>query len=141
MVVQFFSSFFATAAFCVLFNVRQKHIYLCGLVGAIGWIIYFYLAKYLYLGESLSNFVAALAVSGLSYKLSKHKFAPITIFLIPGIIPLVPGIGLYKTAYYLIFKDYLQAIESALTALYVSGVIAAAITIVTFIPRLIKHQN
>ncbi len=141
MIVQFVSSFFATISFCFLFNVAKKHIWLCGLVGAIGWTIYVILARYLYLSEVFSNFIAAMVVSIISKLFSKYKFAPITIFLIPGIIPLVPGIGLYKTAYYLLFKDYPQATESALTAFQVSGVIAASITIVAFAPSIFRPKQ
>ncbi len=119
----------------------KKHITLCGLVGAVGWTVYVILARYLFLSEVGSNFIAALIVTTLSQLLSKRRFAPITIFLIPGIIPLVPGIGLYKTAYYLLFKDFSQAIESALTAFQVSGVIAASITIVTYAPLIFRSAK
>ncbi len=141
VIFQAISSFFATIAFCVLFNVRKCHIFWGGMCGSVGWSIYVIFARHLYTGEVVSNFLASMAVGIFAYILSKRKFSPITIFLIPGIIPLVPGIGLYKTVYALIFKNYLFALESAITAFQVSGVIAASITIVTFIPPLFARKK
>ncbi|OOB78894.1 MAG: hypothetical protein BEN18_00710 [Epulopiscium sp. Nuni2H_MBin001] len=136
MIIQFISSYIATLSFCIIFNVLKKHLYLCGFVGAVGWTIYYFLAKHCLLTEVFSSFIAALVVTSISNLLSRRRHAPITIFLIPGIIPLVPGIGLYRTAYYLLFKDFPQATEAALTAFQVSGVIAASITIVAFLPAI-----
>ncbi len=138
--VQLSSSFVATGTFCVIFNVPKKYILNGATIGSVGWTIYVIMARYMLLGDVLASFVASLVVSVWSYILSKRKFAPITLFLIPGIIPLVPGVGMYRTAYYTIFKEYANALESALTAFQVSGVIAASITISTYVPIIFAKE-
>ena len=46
IVVQLVISFIATACFGVVFNVPTRAIPACGLVGAVGWIIYYSLVDY-----------------------------------------------------------------------------------------------
>ncbi|OON97874.1 MAG: hypothetical protein ATN36_02330 [Epulopiscium sp. Nele67-Bin005] len=128
------SSFFATLAYSIVFNVPKNHLLICSAIGSIGWTAYTLCSSYFLYSEATSNFVAALIVSTLATILSRQRFAPVTVFLIPGIIPLVPGYALYKTMYALVIADYSQALNSVLTAFLISGCIAGAITIVTFIP-------
>ena len=87
MILQIISAFFATFFFAVLFNVSKKELIYCGLVGAIGWLIYLFIFK---LSNSIifSNFISALSISIMSRILAKLRKMPISIFLIPGIIPL-----------------------------------------------------
>ncbi|MEG1829077.1 MAG: threonine/serine exporter family protein, partial [Cellulosilyticaceae bacterium] len=99
------SAFVATLCFSILFNVQKRHLLICALVGAIGWGIYI-IGVDLNYSDVLSTFVAALAVAQMSYFLAKKRRAPVTVFLIVGIIPLVPGVGLYRTMYSLLFAEY-----------------------------------
>ncbi|OON99480.1 MAG: hypothetical protein ATN35_12350 [Epulopiscium sp. Nele67-Bin004] len=138
--VQFSSSFVATGTFCVIFNVPKKYILNGATIGAVGWTVYVIMARYMSFGDVFASFVASLIISVWSYILSKRKFAPITLFLIPGIIPLVPGVGMYRTAYYMIFKEYANALESAMTSFQVSGVIAASITLATYVPIIFAKE-
>lgn len=140
LIINTISAFFATICFSVLFHVRKIHLFYCGLVGAIGWGIY--TAGELYHFSSVSStFVAAFVVAQASYFLAKQKKAPVTVFLISGIIPLVPGIGLYRTMYHLIFSQYALALEAFLLATKLSGVIAGAIILSTLTPLLFKPHH
>ncbi|OON91049.1 MAG: hypothetical protein ATN32_02720 [Candidatus Epulonipiscium fishelsonii] len=123
IVLHMISSFLATVAFSIIFNVNNKHLLVCGTIGSIGWAIYIILSDYVMISEVGSNFIASLIVASISYILSKIRRAPITVFLISGIIPLVPGIGLYKTMYFLLFEEYILALKQALVTFEISGVI------------------
>ncbi|ONI40881.1 hypothetical protein AN639_12860 [Candidatus Epulonipiscium fishelsonii] len=138
IIVHAISAFLATTAFSIIFNVNRKHLLVCGIIGSVGWTAYIILSKYFMFSEVSSNFIASLLVSIMSYILSKIRFAPITVFLISGVIPLVPGIGLYKTMYFLLFEEYILALKQALVTFQVSGVIAVSISIVTMIPFALK---
>lgn len=134
------SAFFATLFFSILFNVQKKHLIVCGAVGAIGWGLYT-AGELLGYSSVFSTFVGALAVAEASYLLAKTRKAPITVFLISGIIPLVPGIGLYRTMYHLLFADYTRSLESAILTFQLSGVIAGAIILVTILPLLFRSSR
>ena len=93
-------SFLATLAYAVLFNVPKQYYTACGITGMAGWLLY--LAMCQVTTVALASFVGTLAVVLISRILTVRKKCPITIFLVSGIIPLVPGAGIYYTAYYLV---------------------------------------
>lgn len=134
------SAFAATVCFSILFNVQRKHITICGIVGAAGWAVYI-LGHNMGYSDVLSTFIGALVVAQASYFLAKHRRAPVTVFLISGIIPLVPGIGLYRTMYSLLFAEYNKALEYALITFQMSGVIAAAIILAALLPLLFRSRR
>ncbi|MGL4736427.1 MAG: threonine/serine exporter family protein [Cellulosilyticaceae bacterium] len=134
------SGFVTTFCFSLLFNVSKKHLVSCGFVGALGWGIYT-AGEMLGYSTVLSTFVASWALAQLSYFLAKSRLAPVTVFLIPGIIPLVPGVGLYRTMYSLLFADYNKALGYALLTFQLSGVIAGAIIIAALMPLLFRPKR
>lgn len=140
LLVNVVSAFFATICFSIIFNVRQTHLMMCGAVGAIGWTIYT-LGEMVHASPILSTFIAAFVVAECSYFLAKYKRAPVTVFLIAGIIPLVPGIGLYRTMYHLLFSEYNAALEAALLTFQLSGVIAGAIILAALLPLLFRGKR
>lgn len=135
LLIHLVSAFFATIFFSIIFNVQKKHLIACGAIGALGWGVYIWGVLLGYSGV-LFTFLGAYLVAQSSYFLAKHKRAPVTIYLIPGIIPLVPGIGLYRTMYALLFSDHSTALEYALTTFQLSGVIAWAIILAALLPLL-----
>lgn len=78
---------------------RSNIIAACGITGMAGWLLY--LAMCQVTTVALASFVGTLAVVLISRIFTVRKKCPITIFLVSGIIPLVPGAGIYYTAYYL----------------------------------------
>lgn len=140
LIVHVISAFVATVGFSILFNVQRRHLMICGLVGAVGWGIYIVGTQMGY-SEVLSTFIAAVVVAQSSYSLAKRRRAPVTVFLIAGIIPLVPGVGLYRTMYSLLFEDYTKALEYALVTFQMSGVIASAIILSALTPLLFRSKR
>ena len=55
---------------------------------------------------------------------------PVTVFLIPGIYPSVPGAGIYRTVYYIILGENALAGSYFLDTLTTAGMIALGIYIV-----------
>lgn len=87
-----------TFAFSVLFSTRPRYYIWCGITGGVGWAVY--LAFVWYLNRPiLGTFVATVILTMLSFFLATKMKAPTIIFLICGIFALVPGGGIYKTAY------------------------------------------
>lgn len=140
LVLQTLYAFITTVGFSIMFNVKRKHLVMCGLVGAIGWATYWFLT-YSDFSEILATFLASVIVAEFSYFLSKYRLAPITVFLIPGIIPLVPGIALYRTMYFLLFMSYAEALSYALLTFQLAGVIVGGIMISSLLPALIISKR
>ncbi|MBU3804716.1 MAG: threonine/serine exporter family protein [Candidatus Cellulosilyticum pullistercoris] len=135
MILSILSAFISTIGFSIVFHVQKKHLLICGMVGAISWTIYLLLNDQ---GNSsvFASFLATLVVTTLSYLLAKKRKTPITVFLIAGIIPLVPGLGLYRMMSALLDENYSLALDYATLTFEIAGVIAGAIVIVSLLPLL-----
>ena len=60
---------------------------------------------------------------------------PATIFVMPGIIPLVPGVGLYRSMLCLVRNDIDVFLSTGVRTLFISGIIAVAIAVVNALAR------
>jgi uncharacterized membrane protein YjjB (DUF3815 family) len=119
-----YSSFFATMAFGVLFNVPRKSLLSGGLVGMCGWLIYITLVNNLNFNLVPSTLISAFSVATISQFLARLQKMPVTIFSISGIIPLVPGGLAYDTIRHFIDNDYSEGVRLASITLLVAGSIA-----------------
>lgn len=144
IVIQFIISMLATISFAILFHAPRKEVLFCGLTGAFGWIIY-----YLITAQDLSNvfasLVAAFGLTLLSRVLATTRQNPVTVYLLTGIFPLVPGAGIYYTAYYLFVGENAMSGAKCLETLYIAGAIVFGIIFGFGIPqtlfRLLAPKN
>ncbi len=79
----------------------------------------------------MSNFIAALLVSLSSELLARKLKQPAIVFTIPGIILLVPGLGMYNTMLYLVQGNYTAAIAKGADVLFIAGALSMGVLIVT----------
>ena len=131
-ITQLTVAFFGTLAFCILFQVPFKYFFDCCLTGMFGWL--FYLLAGRFTSVSTAIFIAALVVTGMSRFYAVKRQSPVTIFLIPGIFPLVPGAGIYYTAYYGFVADYPMALEQGVLTLKTAVAIVLGIIVVFALP-------
>lgn len=138
MIVQIIAAYFVTVFFSVMFNNTARQLPFCGIVGAIGWLFYL-LVRDQSGSVVLASFAGALIVSIIAYLMSKFRHAPITVFQIPGIIPMVPGMGMYQTLLSVITGDYEQFLFRLLETLQIAGAIAVAMMLVFSARALIER--
>ena len=105
---QLAAAFLATIAFSVLFHVPKKQYIICGLTGTLGWLVYLLVKLY------FSNTLA---------------------FMISGIFPIVPGIGIYNTIYDIMIGDAAAAMSSGLETFKAVAAIVLGIVCVFVIPN------
>lgn len=135
MILSILSAFISTIGFSIVFHAERKHLLVCGGVGAIAWTLYL-IAEQKGCSSVLASFIAAFVVTAISYLLAKKRKTPITVFLIAGIIPLVPGLGLYRMMSALLDENYGLALDYATLTFEIAAVIAGAISIVSLLPLL-----
>ena len=131
LLINFIFSFAVTAGFSIFFNAPKKSLIPCGIVGGIGWCAYILMSKSSYFSNVFSMVIASAVISLLSEILARKLKYPSINFIIPGILPLVPGLGLYNTMYSLVQKDYALAVSTGTDTLFKSGGIAIGILIIT----------
>ena len=127
------------AVFSFLLEVPRHFVPYSALVGAAAWWVYL-LAEPLG-SETARFFTATIVVSVLAEVLARVLKAPATIFLIIGIIPLVPGGGLYYTMDYLINGDYPMFSQVGLQTAATAAAIAVGATLVTSIVRMLPRRR
>lgn len=133
MITQVIVAFVATIAFSVLFNVPKNQYIFCGVTGALGWLCYLIIFD-IYPSVVLSSFVASCTLTFASRIFSVCRKTPVTIFLICGIFPLVPGAGIYYTAYNIIMGDNALALSKGIETAKIAVAIALGILIVFSLP-------
>lgn len=127
-------AFVATVAFSVIFHAPKNQYVFAGITGAFGWLIYI---VYMYFSPDavFASFFAALGLTAISRVLSFVRRAPMTIFLISGIFPIVPGAGIYYTGYHIFMNDNAAALSTGLETIKVAVAIALGIGIIVSLPR------
>lgn len=139
MLIQTIGAFFAVIAVAVIFGVPKKFLGYSGLVGAVGWFVYL-LIKNLGCSTVVSMFFAALVVALISHSFARIMKTPVTLFLIAGILPLVPGVGMYRIVYNLIKNDNSLAGFYFNETIQIAGMIALAIFIMDTIFRIFQKN-
>ncbi|MPN47591.1 hypothetical protein SDC9_195194 [bioreactor metagenome] len=82
-----------------------------------------------------SNFIAASAAALICEILAREMKKPTILFVVPGIITLIPGLGLYNTMYYLMEGDFHLALTTGTNVLLSSGSIALGVIVVSSLFR------
>lgn len=127
MLIQVISAFIAIVAFSVLMETPKRFLIHSGITGAIGWLVYLICSEHF--GIIWGNFISALVIAYISHFFARRLKTPVTLFLISGILTLVPGASMYRTGYEL-FMGNAQAAGMYLSqTAQIAGVIALAIFI------------
>ena len=123
LVAQFFLAAAGTLSFAILFACPRRLLPYCALVGGVGWLVY-----------ELAVLLAVIPLTLLTRVLAILLKAPVTVFLLTGIFPLVPGAGIYYTAYYFIQSNNALALSNGISTFKIAVVLATGIALVLGIP-------
>jgi uncharacterized membrane protein YjjB (DUF3815 family) len=137
---QIVTSFIASAAFGIIFNVPKESIIKCGFTGMAGWITYIALFEHkvdMILATAAASFLVAL----LSQVFARMYKTPIIIFTVGGIIPLVPGGMAYDAMRNFVENDYYAALTLAAKAFMISGSIAIGLVFSEVINQIMKKSQ
>lgn len=130
-------SFGASACCCFYLNTSLRHIIWGGLLGAVGWGLYkiiFYYSSSL----AISFIIGSFAVALLSEILASILRSPATVFLLPGLLPLVPGGGIFSMMRYAVMKQFDMALHTGYETTVEALSIALGIAVASSIGQIIK---
>jgi uncharacterized membrane protein YjjB (DUF3815 family) len=138
VIQQLITSFFASAAFGLLFNVPKNGLLQGGVSGMIGWICYFLLVErgFNSVGASL---IASIIIGTIGQVFARIYKMPVIIFNVAGIIPLVPGGLAYDAMRHLVVNDYSMALQLGAKAFLISGGIAVGLIFSEVLKRTITQ--
>lgn len=130
--IQVIASFVGSLGFAILYNLRGKKLWMAGISGMVSWIVYLIVWD-----QMPSTFVANLAAAAVATiyaeTMARILKTPVTVFLITGIIPLVPGGNLYYTMNYVLAKQWRLSSMYGQKTLLIAVAVAAGIMVASSI--------
>ncbi|MBQ7797344.1 MAG: threonine/serine exporter family protein [Lachnospiraceae bacterium] len=140
MINQVVSSILAVYFFTMLLEIPKRYAIYASLVGGVNWWVYLVALEGLE-SSMMAAFFASLAVAILSQIFARVQKTPVTVFLVAGILPTVPGAAIYRCVYYFIHNDSAQCTYYLLQTIQIAGAIAMAIFITDSLFRMLQHYQ
>ena len=147
-VIQIVTGALGSLGFSILFHIRGKKLVITTLGGLISWSVFLLLEGWIP-GEPMRYFLAMTAISVYAEIFARIEKTPTTTFLVPSVIPLIPGSALYYTMNYALNEQWSAFIQKAFYTLELAMALALGIIAVTTVTRLLtavfrhrkKHTN
>jgi uncharacterized membrane protein YjjB (DUF3815 family) len=132
--MEFFMGLIGVWGFAVLFRAPGIKCLYCGILGALDWVLY------LVVREAGMPYAAAITLAIFVLVIASRAVAaflgtPATIFVVTGIFPLVPGAGIYYTAYYFVTGNAAMASQKGSETVITALSIALGIILANVIPQ------
>ena len=125
-------AFVAIFGFAIFLGVPKKYLPICGIDGAIGWFVYLLVEKQTQ-STIIASFVGAVVISIGAHICARAWKKPVTIFLLPANMTIVPGAGMYRIVYSIIQSNEEMTGYYFSQTLQIAGMIALAMFIVSSI--------
>ena len=119
--------------FAVFFNVRGQKLIAAAIGGGFGWLFYELTVSH---GVLMQYFVASAAIAIYAEVMARIQKAPITTYIAPALIPLVPGGDIYRAMLHALNGNNELFITVGIGALTVTGALTLGIVSFSAIIRL-----
>ena len=134
MATQLIAAMLGTLAFAIIFEAPKREYIFCAANGALAWLAYLLFQRF-GAGVAIASLGATLILTLAARVLSAIRRCPTTVFLVAGILTLVPGAGIYYTAYYLLMNELSQFTAKGIETFKVAGAIALGIVFGFAVPQ------
>ena len=134
---QTIESFFASLFFAILFGVRRRDLVCTAGAGAVCWFVYAVVTAIV--GEIPAYFLSAVATTIYCEIFARLLRTPTIVYRAAGVIPLVPGGGIYRTMLLCIQGTPEQALSACINTVSIAGAMAMGIMVVSSLFRVLSH--
>lgn len=134
MILQVILATVAVASFSILFSIPKNQCMFAAIIGGVSWFCYLFFMR-LGAGVTISSLGATFFLTLLARIFALYRRSPVTLYLIGGIFPLVPGSGIYYTSYYFIMNDMEAFAAKGMETFKIAGAIALGIIFASSIPQ------
>lgn len=133
--IQIFTGFLGSLGFGILFHIKGRKLLIASLGGLMSWTVFLLLEPVLP-GEAVRYFLASAAVTVYAEVFARVIKTPTTTFLVPSLIPLIPGGALYYTMNYALNEQWSAFADKAVYTLGLAAALALGIIAVTTLTRM-----
>ena len=130
ILIQLISAYLGALGFSLLFGLHKRHLFLAALGGMMSWGVRLLVQAFVPV-PFLSDLAASVFAVAFSELMAHWRKCPSTLFVVPAIIPLVPGSSLYYAMRYAVRNDLTTAHQYGQETLISALAIAAGISFVT----------
>ena len=134
-IIQILMAYLGSLGFNLLFNIRGRKLLIASFGGMLSWVVFLALEPLLP-GEPIRFFLSAAAVTVYGEIFARIEKTPTTTFLVPSVIPLIPGGSLYYTMNYALNKQWADFSQRGFYTLQLALSLAVGIIAVTTLVRL-----
>lgn len=128
-------AFLAALFFAVLYNVRGPLLFVTAFCGALGQMVYDWVGN----DSIVLQFLSATVVMAIYSEIFARVFkVPVMVILTVGILPIIPGAGLYNAINALLKGAFVDFRTYGLETLLAMGAMAIGIMLVTSVMQLVK---
>lgn len=120
----FLCSFSASYFFNVIYDAPKKLFFPAGFAGSMGYFVSYILEQSFEMDSIYSSLLGSLTLGLLAHIMSRIFKAPVVLFMIPGIIPLVPGSIAFRATQQLVTLNFTDATNTFIRAILIAGSIA-----------------
>lgn len=129
-----------TMGFCLFLRVRKHRLPVIAVSTALCYGIYL-ASLYIMHSNNISIFIASVSAAVVSEIFARCFKAPVTVFLIPTILPMIPGAALYYTVDALFRSEMQTFLEYLALTGKTIGAMLLGITTVTAIVKTIRNHR
>ncbi len=126
MILEIIGSAIAIFSFGIIMETPRKYLWTYAFMGAISGGAYL-LCTFIFNDDLYGYLLSALLVTFVSNMLSKVLKVPTIVFLVAGILPVVPGSSVYRCVYHTIAMQNELALSYLIETLVYAGSIALGI--------------
>jgi uncharacterized membrane protein YjjB (DUF3815 family) len=123
--------------FAILFNIRGRRLLSVAVGGGLCWLLFLLLNCWIE-NEAGCFFLVAMLVSLYDELMARVLKSPTTVFLLPSLVPLIPGASLYYTMVGAVSKHQVDFLARAVQTVELAGALAIGIIASTLIVRIIN---
>ncbi|MEG1850075.1 MAG: threonine/serine exporter family protein [Oscillospiraceae bacterium] len=129
----------ASLGFGIFFNLHGRKLVSASLGGGLGWLAFLLVAPLS--GDISQYFLATVAISIYAETMARFQHAPVTVYLAPALIPLVPGGGIYQSMVYALNGQSEEFLTETLHTLTIAGALAIGLVITSSVIRLLLRSD
>lgn len=139
--LQYFAlSFFGSIAPAIVINIEKRILIWAGLGGSLGFLVAYAFNPGTTSFTISQIFIGTVVVGIYSELMARRMKAPTTVFLVPGIFPLVPGVTAYQTIQAAAQNRIQEATALGIETITKAFTIAFSMMLVTALFRFVKRS-
>lgn len=139
-VVKLVSSFVGTFGFAIFMHAPKRAWLPASIIGGVAYLLYWAIQQ-MGVNEPTAILLGALLGSILGQYCARRMQMIASIFVLLAMIPLVPGLGLYRCMHYLAQEMYSEGADAGVRAMVDIVMIALGLAMGSFFSRLFTKPN